>query len=119
MTESQLVAGRWVLPTVESNRDGVVRMHVSVSVAEPDALADVAIDVAVSGAGQQLGARETPAPADYSYLQTRAVTAIADFAFDNPGGTDPDTVTVSMQGQSATFAVTVRPPDDDPGPLVA
>ena len=45
MTTSQLIAGRWVLPTVESNQDGTVRMHVSVSVDSADALADIPVEV--------------------------------------------------------------------------
>jgi hypothetical protein len=49
------------------------------------------------------------------YLETLGVTAVADFAFDNPTGLDPDTATITMDGESATFAVTVRP--EDPGPL--
>lgn len=120
MTGSQLVAGRWVLPTVESNNGGVARMHVSVAVPEMGGLDGVPMDVSMSAAGQALQVTETPS--SYYYLRTLSTTAVADFAFDNPTGSDPDTVTVGLEGESATFQVTVRPPDDpgaDIGPLVS
>jgi hypothetical protein len=119
MTEAQLIAGRWVRPTVDSTVNGIARMHVSVSVGRPGDLADVPIEVTMSAGGQELAVREAPSPADYYYLETLAVTAAALFAFDNPTGVEPDSVTITMQGESATFAVTVRPPEDNPGPLVA
>jgi hypothetical protein len=111
MTTSQLIAGRWVLPTVESNQDGTVRMHVSVSVDLPDALAEIPVDVAMTASGAAL--ELTEGPSQWYYLETLAVTAVSDAAFANPGGTDPDTVTISMQGESATFEVTVRPSEPD------
>ena len=117
MAESQFVAGRWTLPTVESVGGGAVRMHVSVSVPEVGALGDIPIEASMVAGGQQLTLSASSAPADYYYLQTVGVTAVADFAFDNPDGLTPETVTVSIQGESATFAVGM--PGEDPGPLVA
>lgn len=110
MSESQLVAGRWVLPTVESNVDGVARMHVSVSVPEVDAMANTPMEVSMSAGGQALSVLEGPSP--FYYLQTLAVTAVSDVAFDNPTGVDPDIVTVTIEGDTVAFAVTVRPPED-------
>lgn len=119
MTEAQLIAGRWVRPTVDATVDGVTAMHVSVSVRRPGDLDDVPIDVSISAQGEPLTVRQAPSPADYYYLETLAVTAAALFTFDNPTGMEPDSVTVGMQGESATFAVTVRPPEDTPPPLVS
>lgn len=110
MAESKLVAGRWVLPTVESNVDGVARMHVSVSVPEVNAMAETPMEVSMSAGGQALTVLEGPSP--FYYLETLAVTAVTDVAFENPTGMDPDTVTVSIGGETVDFAVTVRPPDD-------
>jgi len=110
MSESQLVGGLWVLPTVESNDDGVARMHVSVSVPEVDAMANTPMEVSMAAGGQALSVLEGPSP--FYYLRTLAVTAVSDVAFDNPTGVDPDTVTVSIGGETVSFAVTVRPPDD-------
>ncbi|HRC00098.1 MAG TPA: hypothetical protein PKZ38_08460 [Dermatophilaceae bacterium] len=111
MTTSQLIAGRWVLPTVESNQDGTVRMHVSVSVDSIDALADIPVEVGLSAAGQPLDLAE--APSSWYYLETLAITAVSDLAFANPAGADPDACTVTMQGESATFEVTVRPAEPE------
>lgn len=112
MTESQLLAGRWTLPTVEDNQGGLVHMHVSVQVPEVDGLAGVDVGVAMSAAGQPLELAELDGPGRYVYLATGTVTAVARATFHNPTGAPPDTVTVTIEGESATFAVTVR--DDDP-----
>lgn len=116
MAESQLVAGMWTLPTVESNSGGVVRMHVSVSVPEIGMMSDTPIDVQMFAGGTQLETSQPATPGTYYYLETLAITLIADVAFANPAGLVPDTVVVGFGGESATFAVTVRAPDE--GPLI-
>jgi len=117
MTDSQLIAGLWTLPTVESNDSGVVRMHVSVSVPEVGTMSDIPIDVQMSAGGTALEVSQPADPAQYYYLETLAVTLIADVAFANPDGLVPDSVTVSFGDESATFPVTVRAPDEGP-PIV-
>jgi hypothetical protein len=117
MTESQLIAGTWALPTVESNVGGTVRMHVSVSVPEVGSMSDTPIDVQMSAGGVPLEVSEPASTDRYYYLETLSVTLVADVAFANPQGLTPDTVTISFGGESATFAVTVREPDEGP-PIV-
>lgn len=108
--ESQMLAGRWVMPTVESNEDGIVRLHVSVAVENVESLAGQPVEVGLVAGGQQLPVREAPPPGEYYYLETLAVTAVADFAFDNPDRLAPEQVTVSLGGEQATWPL-------EPGPV--
>lgn len=103
MAESQMLAGRWVLPTLESNDDGVVRLHVSLAVESLDALSGQPVHVDVVAGGHSLPAREIPHEGAYDYLETIAVTAVADFAFDNPEHLAPEQITVTFGGESATW----------------
>lgn len=115
MVQAQMVAGHWLVPTVESNDDGVVRLHVSVSVTGVEALEGHPVAVDVVAGGQQLPARETPPQGAYYYLETISVTAVADFAFDNPDRLPVQQVTVALDGEQTTFAVEDPPrPSDFP-----
>ena len=111
MNESQMLGGHWVLPTLESNAAGVARLHVSIAVGEVDELSGQPVAVSLQAGGQELPISAAPADGAYYYLETLAVTAIADFAFANPDGLVPDTITVSLGGESATWPAEVR---DDP-----
>ena len=95
MNEAQKVSGYWVLPTLESNTDGVARLHVSLRAGD-----------------QELPVAEAPPDGAYYHLETIAVTAVADFAFANPDGLVPDTITVTLGDESATWPAELR---DDPG----
>lgn len=117
MTQSQLISGFWALPTVESNAGGTVRMHVSISVPEIGSMADTPIDVAMVAGGTNLAVSEPATPGQYAYLSTISVTLVADVAFANPDNLTPESVTIGFLGESATFAVTVREPDEGP-PIV-
>jgi len=111
MNEAQKVSGYWVLPTLESNTDGVARLHVSIAVGEVDELAGRPVAVSLRAGDQELPVAEAPPDGAYYHLETIAVTAVADFAFANPDGLVPDTITVSLGGESATWPAEVR---DDP-----
>lgn len=115
MVEAQMVSGHWLVPTVESNDDGVVRLHVSVSVPDVEALEGHVVTAAVVAGGQQLPVREAPLEGSYYYLETISVTAVADFAFDNPEQLPVQQVTVALDGEQATFEVEAPPrPSDFP-----
>lgn len=115
MVEAQMVAGHWLVPTVESNDDGAVRLHVSVSVPAVEALEGHVVSVGVVAGGQELPARETPPEGSYYYLETISVTAVADFVFDNLEQLPVQQVTVALDGEQTTFEVEDPPrPSDFP-----
>ncbi|MEZ0448658.1 hypothetical protein [Cellulomonas sp. ICMP 17802] len=116
MNEAQRVGGHWVLPTLESNTGGVARLHVSIAVGEVDQLSGQPVAVSLRAGDQELPVLEAPDPGAYYHLETIAVTAVADFAFANPDGLVPDTITVTLGDESASWPAELR---GDPGsPLV-
>ena len=112
MNEAQKVSGYWVLPTLESNTGGVARLHVSIAVGEVDEVAGRPVAVSLRAGDQELAVTEAPADGAYYHLETIAVTAVADFAFANPDGLVPDTITVTLGDESATWPAELR---EDPG----
>jgi hypothetical protein len=103
MSQSQMVGGLWALPTLEVVSGGVVELHVSIAVDEVDALAGTPVVVDVQAGGQSLAVTSAPPDGQYYYLETLAVTAVADFAYANPDGLTPETVTVTIGGESASW----------------
>ncbi|WP_456846942.1 hypothetical protein [Cellulomonas sp. P5_C6] len=118
MNESQMVGGHWVLPTLESNTDGVARLHVSIAVGEVDELSGQLVAVSLQSGGQELPVSAAPADGAYYYLETLAVTAIADFAFANPDGLVPDTITVTLGEETATWPAELREDPDGGSPQI-
>jgi hypothetical protein len=118
MNESQMVGGHWLLPTLESNAGGVARLHVSISVGEVDELSGQPIAVSLTAGGQELPVSAEPASGTYYYLETLAVTAIADFAFANPDGLVPDTITVTFGDETATWPAELREDPESGSPLI-
>lgn len=117
MATSQMLGERWVLPTLESNEGGVVALHVSIAVGSVDAINGQPVGVGVVAGGQQLNLRQGPAVGSYYYLRTRAVTAVADFAFDNPDGLAVDSISVTFGDQTGTWQMgepATPPPSDLP-----
>ncbi len=111
MTQSQLIAGRWTLPVVESNDNGAVFMHVSVQVSEPGALDGIPVQASLMAQGQECEFVEDLGGGEYLYVSTGSTTAVTRRRYSSPSGADPDTCTVTIEGDSATFAVTVRDKD--------
>lgn len=117
MTTSQMLGGRWVMPTVERNDSGVVAMHVSIAVDEAGAIDGQPVGVALVAGGQQLAVREPPPDGVYYYLETLAVTAVAHTSFDNPDGLAVETITITFGGESGSWQMgepTTPPPGDLP-----
>lgn len=114
MNISTMLGGRWTLPTIESTGT-TVRLHVSVSVEDTEVLSGQPVAVALQAGGQQLAVSEAPPDGAWYYLETLAITAIADFAFDNPDGLTPESVTVTLGGESATWPAELPAADQGPG----
>ncbi|WP_456846940.1 hypothetical protein [Cellulomonas sp. P5_C6] len=115
MRQAQLIGGLWALPTLEKVGDGAVELHVSVAVDEVDGLAGTPVAVDVQAGGRSLEVTSAPADGDYYYLETLAVTAVADFAYANPEGLTPETVTVTIGGESASWPTEDAWAEPDPG----
>lgn len=116
MNEAQRVGGHWVLPTLESNADGVARLHVSIAVGEVDQLAGQPVAVSLRVGDQELPVLEAPADGAYYHLETISVTAVADFAFANPDGLVPDTIAVTLGEETATWPAELREDPDGGSP---
>ena len=105
MADPALIGQRWTLPTIEQASGGVVTLHVSIMVGSADELTGSAVDAQVSVGGNTLTQTSRPGPGELMCIEMATVTAIADFAFDNPGDPPVDSVTVTIQGQSSTFSM--------------
>ena len=103
----QQIGSYWAVPTIDSTDNSQVQIHVSVSVAPgSDGLSGSDLSVQVIAGGNtltQLSGPDTSSP--LPTVETRAITAFGIFTFDNPQNAPITSITVTVQGQSATFAL--------------
>jgi len=101
--EPLLIAGRSVLPRL-AVAPGRLLVHASITMEEPGELLGSAVDAQVTAGGQLLTRLSGPAPGGrLPFASTGAVTAHADFVFDNPGNLPPTELAITIEGQTGTF----------------
>lgn len=102
--QPQEIAGLLTVPTIDDAPGGMVALHVSISIDRDSDIQADDLDVAVSAGGNALNqTARPPAGALLPKIMMASGTAFGQFTFDNPGDAAIDSVTVSLQGESATF----------------
>ena len=101
--EPTQIAGRWVVPELVV-QDGRVLVRVSISLGDRAELPGRAVAVDVIAGARPLRRLSGPAPAiPLPKIATGAVTAYADFVFDNPEKLIPTAIIVRIEDHSASF----------------
>lgn len=104
--EFQQVSGLWTAPVVESTSDQTVHLHVSIGVGSIGELADEEVDAVLVAGGTQLEELERPGTTEsIDYLQLKSITAIAHFAFANPGDLALEYVNVRVRDETVGFTL--------------
>lgn len=101
----QQAGDHWVLPTIEEVADGLVKMHVSVTVSADDRLQDSDLGAEVVADGRTLARESGPRPGPLATMELLSVNAVGSFTFANPGDPPPSTVVVTVRGSQASFDV--------------
>jgi hypothetical protein len=104
---SQLVAGTWVLASLDDDHDGVTRCHVSIVVSGPGELSASDLDVQVLRNDAPLEQIEGPAEGPLPTVTISGTNAFALYAFVNPTDFPPESIVVTLHGESAFFDVSV------------
>ncbi|WP_406458009.1 hypothetical protein OG782_34990 [Streptomyces sp. NBC_00876] len=102
---AQQAGDHWVLPTIEEVADGLVKMHVSVTVSAQDHLQDSDLQAEVTAGGRTLVRQSGPLPGPLATMELLSINAVGSFAFANPGDPPPSTVVVTVRGSQASFDV--------------
>lgn len=101
----RLINDYWVWPAIHQvGAELVVRVHIAVSTVDELVGSDLSVDVIAGDFRLDLMA----VPSDTSPLsaaQIRAITAFADYVFDNSEERQPTQLTVTLRGVSETFLV--------------
>ena len=105
--EPQFVGGTWVLAAVDDDRDGVTRCHVSLAVTGPGELSGSDLEVQAIRDGLPLEQLEGPGESTLPNVTITGTTAYADYAFANPSNFPPESIVVTLRGESAFFDVSV------------
>jgi hypothetical protein len=114
--EPMLIAGRWVAPELVV-QEGRLLVRVSVGVGQQAELLGGAITVDVAAGTRLLPRLSGPAPSSpLPTVSTGALTAYADFVFDNPEGLTPTAIIVRIEGDSASFDLTDEVIEASPPP---
>jgi hypothetical protein len=104
------LAGNWVLASLDGGGQQV-RMHVSISLGSGEPVQGGELSVSVTGNGQTLSALEAPdTSSPLPTVETRGLTAFAQYTFDNPDQLTQLTASVSLRGESASFDISGGPP---------
>ncbi|MCX4774841.1 hypothetical protein EES39_34960 [Streptomyces sp. ADI92-24] len=95
----------WVLPTVDTAADGLVKLHVSVTVSAEDNLQDSDLQAEVTAGERTLVRESGPTPGPLTTLELLSINAVGFFTFANPGNPPPSAVVVTVRGSQASFDV--------------
>jgi hypothetical protein len=107
MAAPQLVGGNWVLASLEDDRDGVSRCHVSIAVSEPGELSASDLEVQAVRNGAPLEQLEGPVDGPLPTATITGTNAFALYAFANPTDFPPEEIVVTVRGETASFDVSV------------
>lgn len=103
---AQMLAGTWVLGSLDDAAGGVVRCHVSVQVAEPGELSASELDVQLLIGGSPMSVMEAPADGPLPCFTITGTTAYGQYSFYNPGDPEPEQLAVTLGGETAFFDLT-------------
>jgi len=108
MVEFKALGGFWVAVKMDEVSGGTLQMHVAISVGALDQLTaeEVGVEVWAGDVGLPLAQR----PAQLGYLQTRAITAYADFVFTDSDNLAPTVVRVSLRNETEVWDVSDQLP---------
>jgi hypothetical protein len=103
----QQIGSYWAVPTIDSLDNSQVQIHVSISMSPGnDQLNGSDVTVQVVAGGNPLSQLSGPDTSSaLPTVETRAITAFAIFTFDNSQNATITSIVVTVQGQSATFAL--------------
>jgi hypothetical protein len=103
------LAGNWVLASLD-DVGAQVRMHVSISLNSGEPVQGSELSVAVAANGQDLTTLEAPdAASPLGTIETRGITAFAQYTFDNPDQATTLVATVTLRGEQASFDISGGP----------
>jgi hypothetical protein len=97
----------WVLPSIDDDSGGQVRMHVAIAVGSPLDLQDTDVQVEVLVDDESLAILDAPPSGLLPVVQLNGMNAYAQLRFDNPSDRPPSTVVVAIRGESTTFDVSI------------
>ncbi len=115
-SEFKAVGGHWAAVSVDAAGDGQVAMHVGVSVAGYEEFGEADLDLSLWAGDRQLEAIRRPGAGELIFVETKAITAIGQFAFANPENSALSVAQVTLLGESVVYDVSNG--DTEP-PLVA
>jgi hypothetical protein len=105
--DPQLAGDFFVLPSIDDPVGGSLRVSVAIAVADPEDLSDSDVQVDLVAGGQSRAATQSPDPGVLPAIQVISVNQYAQFTFDNPGDPPPESVTVTVRGDSTTFDLAI------------
>lgn len=105
------LGGRFVLVTPDDLSGGQAQFHVSIGVGSDEELSASELEVSASAGDTSLELVDGPPDGLLPTVQSRGVTAFAQYTFANPNEAEPVVVTVSLGGESADFDLSGPLPD--------
>lgn len=104
---SAFIGGHWVFATLEDAAGGFVRCHASIAVRSDEVLDAAQVMLRAFRGGDALGLVEQPPDGPLPTATITGTTAFAPYVFENPGDRPPESIEVTLAGESAAFDVSI------------